>query len=685
MKKLILLALLLCSFILFACGGSDDQTETDGDTDNDTTEEEIELEDNEAYITYENGGELAFTLSNGDKVTLTVPEEAVAENVIISFEELDSEPALTYGQVVSKGFRLLPDGLDFYQPVAITINHSTPFTDQDQVYLAYLDPENDTSFASFKPSTDKTEAIVFHFSDYNPAKMTNEDIEKMCADALEYKGSNKCRYNLNKRNNLAICYSYYHDNSPETAQNYYDKVTEIYRESFEKTLKEPMPEDDYCGRPNSKAGQLALDIYQCKYDPGNSNVSAMLDENFTNEVDKAWAKYFTDLAQKWIDTTPIEGDSCVEGRAKRWMDEYYCIINSGKDNIDDKVIHEEFWHGYAAIVNEFLQISIPGDEKQKCGWYKNCLDRHKSREPIFAGDEFGDAVLQDLDARIEKIESECGNLWNIKLSIDVFDVYEFSGMDGYSADYTVDIEIKEVEFKFDSENDLQIASGNVDAGKGKSENDIDDNGENLSLPFKVYVNGNGVEGTIVQNSWYYDFEDVTSWDVTDNGSEYNCMMEFACGSVTDFETRKHDNDNYNSGYTWNPKVEMVMFSTLPSKTLQWGVSELPKGTTYLRWHIGQIVDLCTNDPEDGGWSCESPSTTHFSNPHPSDERVVSDSTAPDWNYFNAKLSASDLDKLKSRTQLVITGSLSNETDVNDGAITYDTDESFTMTLTPVKK
>jgi len=690
MKKLIYLFILICSLVFNACGGSDDNISTDGDTDNEPTDgdEEITLEDNQALITIENGGQLNFELANGDSVSVSVPAEAITEDIVISIEELQTAPAISFGEVAFNGINLEPDGLEFFEPVTITIYHSTPFAEADQVYLAWVDNDSEANFVSSTASTDQTVGHVFHFSNYSGVKMSEAELATMCEKAKSYKGGKKCKDNVPKRNNLAICTANYHTDTPAEAQLFIEMGTIINRQSLESTVALPLPDDFYCAKPGNKAWQRAKDIFACRASLGSNNDSGFLDSDFVEEVKKAWSKFHTQLTYKWIELTPIEGDSCIEGRAKRWQEEYYCIKASPADDVEDEEVDENFQVGYAVIVHEFLQLDIPGDEKKRCGWYKNCLDKHKSAEAIFAGDEFGDSLLVDLNKRIQEVEELCNNLWDIKLSVDVLSDYSFSGMEESRDDYTIDVELKKIAIDFDTE-DMEIASGNIDEKGGIAPGGIDTNGNALQLPFKIYMDGFATKGTIIQNSFFHDINSVSNWDVTDNGSSFTCNMDFACGSVTDYEVRKHDMANHPDvpdNMAWEASAQFIVFSTLPSKSLKWGVYDLPKNTTYLRWRIQDMADICKNDTEEGGWDCgDNGDVFQFNNPNPSDERVVSDSLAPDIKYFNAKLTDDDVNKLKNRQELMIVGTLSNSTDINDGAVTSETEESYVLTLTPRKQ
>ena len=687
MKKR-MIPLMLCLLLAVACGGEDAQPAADGDSVITDGDADVELADNEALITLAEGGELSFTLSGGDEVTVAVPAEAVMEDVVISISEIDADPALSFGEVAFRGINLEPSGLEFYLPVTITITHQTPFSEEDQVYLAWTDDPANTTLVSDQPSTDATVAHVYHFSGYNGVKLPDEAKEAMCQQAKNYTGAKKCRNNLSKRNNLAVCYAYYMNNDPASAKVYMDKVTEIYRQSLKATTDLPLPDDFYCGKPGTKAYQRGKDIYACMASASGNGTDAMLDENFVKEVEDAFAKLFTDLATQWISSTPIEGDSCIEGRAKRWQEEYFCIMKSGADDIEDKEIQENYELGYKIIVNEFLGISIPSDEKDRCGWYKNCLDKHKAAEANFAGESFGDELLKQLDERIAEVEAMCNNLWKLKISVDVQQHYDFMGMEESTADFTIDVEVDEIAIAFEGDT-LQIASGNIDESSGIDPSGVDTEGKGLTLPFKIYMDGQMTHGTIIQNSWFYDISRVSRWNVTDNGSEWNCIMEYACDNITDYEVRPHDAANFPDvpeGLIPPTTAQIMVFSTLPSQSLAWGPVELPAGSTYLRWRVDNMVNICKFDSDDNEWDCgDGGEVFHFSDPHPDDARVVSSALDPNIKYFNAKLSAADIDNLKHRREVMIVGDLSNTIDINDGAVTTETAESCVLTLTPVKK
>ena len=559
------------------------------------------------------------------------------------------------------------------------IDHAASFAKSEDMTLFHVKSESLALAMTVEAITDKTEAYLTHFSDYAGAK-GGENMEILCSES-EFNWldpADRCIDNWPVANTLEKCaiWAAGQGNSPDS---YHNKISDLFSQSYDIMRAKPIPQDDYCGRKGSQSGKYLDDLLSCAMNQKGTDGSPFLKDAVQDKIQKGIENAATELAQAWLDSTPSKGDSCYKsGKVQQWMDMADCLLASGRHNLcppdaPADLFPDHMLEGKVAVQREFLNSPQPSNQQELCGWYLDCAEMHTgdtglTRDLV----EGGDQVAQDLETLAANVRSQCLNLWDVTLELTMQNHYEFSGIDGYDADYTVTVEWKDIPIEAERD-EMQTAQASVNELSGVAPGSKGTDGETLQLPFLTKLSGGD---TFIQMSFMQDQDNVSAWSVTDNGSQYNCEMEFSCGSITDFEVRKNETTNSRT------KIQFMVMRSRAEQELSWAGLTLPKNTGYLIWRMENLVDYCQYDSEEGEWDCDRPTMGTVAEPRPGTDSVVSDALVPDHHFFNAYLTPERVKKILDREGFSYTLELDNDLSINDGGITDTQHQTIKVTLTP---
>ncbi len=704
MRRIFAVLLFLFSMILLcACaddGGGDegnndsqetdgdfDPNNSDGDTDGDTDPQNTdgdEIEQTRSSVSEtiqaEDGGALELTTDQGDVVTLNIPAGALAEETEITMTWLDEVPASPL-QDVAFALRFEPDGLAFSTPARLTIDHATAFDENDDLTLFWIVSAEHVLALTTDAVTSKTEVLLDHFSDYAGAK-PDKDMEWLCTHDINWLDpASICRDNWPAIITFMKCGAWASRNG-KPSQEFIEQADSFMSRSFDKMRAKAVPEDDYCARGGSEAADYLKGLASCMQNQSGTDTPGFLSEETVEKVQKGFAEAATELAQAWLDSDPPSGDSCYKlGEVQTWMEYSACLANSPSHSIDNREqFGDHMLEGRVVVQKEFLQSPQPANHDELCGWYLDCLDMHVQSTGItrdLVAD--GEVTAQNLEQRYSEVSAECLSLWDVRLELSVTNHYEFSGMEGHDADYTVTVNYEDISIEAERES-LQTAAGSVNELSGFGPGSTSTEGERLNLPFFSTL-GNG--STLIQMSYFLTENEVSSWSVNDNGSEYNCIQDWACAEITDFEVRKKDPANYPDrpeNLVAKPSIQFMVMRSRAEQELSWAGLTLPQNTGYLIWRMENLVDYCKYDSDEGEWDCDSPTMGTIAEPRPGTDAVVSDAQVPDFHFFNAYLSPQQVRKFIDHESFSFNASLSNDLSVNDGAVTETETAAITVTL-----
>ena len=636
-----------------------------------------------AVITPEEGGELELETAAGDHLTLTVPPYAVDEETEISVTWLAEVPETT-AMDVRFALRFAPDGLEFYEPAHLVIKHAAAFPEDDDIALFWIVSAKRLMAVTHDPISAMTDVYLPHFSSYVGAK-AGSNMKFSCMEANWLDPADTCLQNLPVVGNLMRCASQASRDgrSQEEIWEYIHIASDLFRGSFDRMRAKAIPQDDYCHRSGSQSGRYINDLFSCINVPG-AGTPAFLDDDDYDHIYKGITDAATELAQAWLDSSPPKGDSCYKlGKTEKWLEYASCLTASGLHNLEDhELFSSHFLVGQAMVQDEFLGTTQPSNHDELCGWYFECLEGHvKNSELTRIVSTEAAHTAAALETRYGEVLPQCNNLWDVTIKLDVQEVYEFAGMNGYTADYTVTVKYEDIALAAEREN-MQSAARQVDELGGIAPGESASGGGDLLMPFYSSLSGGG---RFIQMSFMLDINAAKSWDIVDNGSEYNCIMEFACDTITDFEVRRHDFANFpgTPEFAFQPaKAQMMVMRSLADQSLSWGRNELPQNTGYLIWRFENMVDVCSYDSDEGEWDCDTSTMGTMAEPRPGEDPVVSEPEAPEFRFFNARLTPQQVKNILDRVGFSYSYDLTSRTSVNDGAVTSDTTQNVTVTLTP---
>lgn len=658
MKRFHFLAILLAGALLGSCSDTTDPPQGEGPSGPLGQERSAS-----ARITPEQGGELTMTTDKGERVVLTVPPGALEEEVEASVTWLGQAPDTLLSEV-SFALRFEPSGLVFNMPVRLEISHPTPFAPSEDMTLFYLASERRAWAMSVEPITDKTEAYLTHFSEYVGAKAT-QNMETLCSES-EFPWvdpEQRCIDNWPYVDTLLKCAAW-----SGTPQAYVEKANSLMAGSFALMRSNPVPKDDYCHRKGSASGRYIEDLQACNMTKDGSEVSAFLDESTVQAVLDGMGEAATELAQAWLDSSPPTGDSCYKlGRVQEWMDYVTCLHSSPLHNLHEPNASADLFpdhglEGKVVVQKEFLASPRPSSQSELCGWYLDCLEMHVSDSGLTRDlvDE-GEVVALDLEQGLAEVRAACQNLWNIEIELDVTHHHLFSGIDEYTADYTVSLGFEDVQVGTESSS-MQTAVNAVNELGGIGQGELDTLGESLVPPFFTRL----LSGErYIQMSFMLTEKQASRLDIVDKGSSYTCHMGFACEEITDFEVRKRTAGTGMAA----PRVQAMLMRSQADSTLTWAGQVLPHNTGYFLWRMENLVEYCEYDSDKGQWSCEKPTMGTVAEPRPGQDSVVNDPSAPTYRFFNAYLTPQQIKNIIDRKAFSYSYDLQNDLGINDGAIT----------------
>ena len=654
----------------------------DGDLDA-GTDSEGQSYSNEVVATPEQGAQLTLEAHNGDRITLSIPAGALEEETTITVISLGTVPSSPV-QDGSFALRLEPHGLVFNTPAELTIEHAQPFAEADDMTLFWVVSEEQFLAMTTDPITSTTEVSLSHFSDYVGAP-ADGNLDAFCMEANWLDGQARCIDNLPMVWTLMKCAARTAQTggSSEEQWDYINAASGLMLQTFRKLRSREVPTDDYCHRDGSQSGQYIQDLYPCLLS-SKTGQYAFLDENHADEMNQGIADAATELAQAWLDSDPPMGDSCYKlGEVEEWMDYASCLVASPLHQLDDQsLFSNHLLEGQVTVQGEFVGSPAPSAHAELCGWYLECLERHLVDLPltrVLSGE--AEATAQAIEERYSETEAQCENLWDVSVVLDITKEYEFSGMYSYTADFTITVEYEDISIEAESSS-MQTAARSVDELGGIAPGEVDADGSTLLAPFFTNLASGG---QFIQMSFMLDLDQAKKWDVQDNGSSYNCIMDYACSSISDFEVRPFDAANHPgtpSSVLPDPSGQLMIMRTRASQDLSWAGQVLPQNTGYLIWRYETLVDICEYDSDDGEWDCETPTLGTVAEPRPGDEDVVSEPLAPEYYFFNARLSAQQVKNFLDRKAFSYSYTLSNHLDINSGAVLEDQSQTVTVELTP---
>ncbi len=113
-------------------------------------------------VTLEDGGTITATASDGTSFELEVPAEAVAGNVDITLTPLSDVGGIDADS--AHAVLLEPGGLEFYEPVRLTITPDEPIPVEDQLAFEASGDGADPALALVDPSSEAIVILLDHFS-----------------------------------------------------------------------------------------------------------------------------------------------------------------------------------------------------------------------------------------------------------------------------------------------------------------------------------------------------------------------------------------------------------------------------------------------------------------------------------------------------------------------------------------
>ncbi len=667
------LACFLLLFLLTACGGSDDSADKDSPVVGSLGEQRSAS----TTLTPEDGGELTLKADNGDRLSLTVPANAVDEETEITVTWLAEAPDTQLTDILF-ALRFEPDGLSFAIPAHLTIEHDDAYDEADDVTLFWVAESERVLAMTVDPIIAATDVYLPHFSDYAGAK-GGPNMEFSCMEANWLDPAPTCLEDLPMINNLMKCAAQAsRDGASESdVWDYIHTASNLFLGSFKKMRAKAIPEDDYCHRYGSGAGKYIEDLYTCINVPG-IGTPGFLDDDDYDEIYRGIEEAATELAQAWLDSDPPTGDSCYKlGEVQEWLDYAACLVADPTHRLDEhELFSDHLLNGKVMVQEEFLGTSIPSNHDELCGWYLDCLNTHMGHLSLTrsTGPD-AENVAQNIERRLNETEAQCMSLWDAEIELHITQSYAMSGMEEYEADYTITVTYKDISIDAERD-DMQTAMQSINELGGIVPGMKDNEGRTLETPFFTNLD-NG--GQIIQMSFMLDLDAAHSWDLTDNGSDYTCLMDFACGTVSDFEARKAEPSPYPGA---SPSGQLMMMRTRANQDVNWARSTLPANSGYLIWRFENLVDLCRYDTEEGEWSCERPTMGTVAEPRPDAADVVSEPEVPDHHFFNAHLTPQQVKNVLDRKGFSYSYDLTNHLEINDGAVLEDQVQAVTVTLTP---
>ncbi|GEM_PF-3771402 len=628
------------------------------------------------------GGTLTLSSERGDLLTLQIPAGAVAEEVEVTVTWL-AEPPESPLSGVAYALRFEPHGLEFVEPVILTVEHPKAFDAQQDLTLFYVESPQVALALTVDPITSATVAEIPHFSNFAAAP-SGSYTEEMCAKAAMAQPSQTCAGSVPTVKSLLKCAALSQSSGAdaESVQGWIDLASGLMLESFRTMRRQTIPEDDYCHRPGSQSGRYVSGLFYCLGDHAEGAGSAYLDEAHYEIMLAETKDVATFLAERWLESWPPTGDSCYKkGEVARWVEYQTCLHNSALHNLTPPRIAEDAMSDHALlgkvkVQEEFLSLPVPSQRSEKCGWYLECLAMHVEQSDLTGSVEPAAAqVSYDLEQRYAQVLPQCETLWDIEIKLDVTSHYELAGMEESLADYTVTVRFEEAEMLAEIAN-MQVASGSVTAPEGVKPGQKDMAGQPLKPPFLANLSSGG---QFVQMSFQLSLADAALADIKDNGSTFTCHMPFACESITKFEVRKSTGTGMAA-----PKVRALVMRSLSNSPLSWTGQQLPANTGYFTWEVENMVELCQYDSEKSKWSCEKPTMGTMALPRPTEDNVVSDPLAPDFYFFNARLTAQQVKDILDSKPLSYSYQLDNVIDINDGAIKETQTQKVTVSMTPSK-